>query len=50
MNSLPALDSSCDLDNSMVGSLSFDLREVCLAGKAWKLVSDRENVRCNAGS
>ena len=32
------------------GSLSFDLRELCLAGEASKFVSDLENWRWNAGS
>ena len=32
------------------GSLSFDLRELCLAGEAWKFVSDLENLRWNAWS
>ena len=31
-------------------SLSFDLRELCIAGEAWKFVSDLENLRCNEGS
>ena len=33
-----------------LGSLSFELRKLCLAGEAWKFVSDLENLRCNAGS
>ena len=32
------------------GRLSFDLKELCLAGEAWKFVSDLEKLRCNAGS
>ena len=32
------------------GSLSFDLREVCLPAEAWKSVSDMEGMRCNTTS
>ena len=49
MNSLPVFVSSCDLDDSVVWK-SFDLRELCPAGEAWKFVSYLENLRCNAGS
>ena len=49
MNSLPMFESSCVLDDSVVGHLSSDLRELCLAGEAWKFVSDLGNLRCNAG-
>ena len=51
VNGLPALDSSCDLDDSAwFGHLSFDLRELCLPVEAWQFVSDLENLRSNAGS
>ena len=33
-NGLPALDSSCDLDDTWFGGLSFDLSELRLPGEA----------------
>ena len=51
MTGLPALDSSCDLDDSVVWK-SILQSERTLAGEAWKFVSDLENLimRWNAGS
>ena len=50
VNGLQALNFSCDRDDVWFGHLSFNLRELCLAGETWKFVSDLENWRCNAGS
>ena len=50
VNGLPALDSSCDLDDSVVWTSVFRSERTRLAGEAWKFVSDLENLKCNAGS
>ena len=50
VSGLRALDSSCDLDDSLVWKSIFRLEKLCLAGEACKFVNDLENLRCNAES